>query len=167
MNLFRCCFRKPGICCAKRLSRMLLSHPAEFSERQANNRKCRIPDLLGIMSSEVGKRIRSALRCYKFRPSEKKARVWRGFFELRNQPNYLPEAFFADLPVAFFADLTVAVVAAAMLFWAKSDTCRAALRMLSKVELAAVMALRTAATATSEPAGTDLASFSIMLTTFI
>ena len=64
------------------------------------------------------------------------------------------------LPLPVDTALTVALVAAATLASAISATCLQPCSCCRKAELAAAMALLTAATATSEPAGADLAALS-------
>lgn len=58
---------------------MLLSHPAEFSERLANNRKSRIPDLLGIMSNEVGQGSSTYCSSSAFAPVRLPSRIGRQY----------------------------------------------------------------------------------------
>jgi hypothetical protein len=64
-------------------------------------------------------------------PQIKNARTKAGIFATADAGYYLD----------FLTALAVALVAAAMLLWVISVTCWAALRMLSKAELAAAMAL--------------------------
>src|SRR5574343_169970 len=73
--------------------------------------------------------------------------------------------YFLPLVPALTA-LTVAFVAATTFASVISATCLAALVMLSKAELAAAITLFTAATATSDPAGADLAALSSRPATF-